>query len=713
MAQKKQKPKNYGQKPVPQPQIRQDKSPSISGIFPLKTMRLMIVFFSILLYVYTLSFEYALDDTLMITSNDLTLKGFAGIGDIFSNDAFVGFFGQDKDLVAGGRYRPLTHAMFAIEFELFGNSPFVGHLMNLLLYAFLGIIVFETLRQLFQHIPPRKEWLRYIPFTATLLFLAHPLHTEVVANVKGRDEIISMAGSMLAVLFSLKYVREQHYRYLFYSFIALLTGIFSKENAITFVAIVPLTLWFFTNAKTSDYLKTIIPLLLASAIFIAARFAALGFLMNNTIQTEILNNPFINASRSEEIATVIFTWLLYVKLLFFPHPLTHDYYPWHLQIMNFSDIRVIAALIVVIGLIVLAALLFRKKHIVSYGILFFILTFSIQSNLLFNIGTFMNERFMFVALLGFSMITAYYFSKIPIRYLKKGGYLFLVVLFLYSVKTISRSGAWKDNYTLFTTDVQVSHNSAKCNTSAGELIIDNAEKEQDPAKAREMFMQAYEYLQKAQTIHPTYYGAYDLGGKAAFHLEDYTASFEQYKMCLVLDPEAPIPVNNIYLVALASISENRHREGEEFLLWLIDFAPDSLHYQLELANLLEKTGRVGQCRDYLTAMTERYPEYAMAWAKLGEVYGRYFNDLKLAEKFLLKSLSLNPIEFSSNENLGIVYGMQGNGEKSLEYFLKALAIDPNVSRLHTNIANTYMQMNLPEKAAEHFRKAEELQKQQK
>ena len=64
----------------------------------------------------------------MITSNDLTLKGFSGIGDIFSNDAFVGFFGKEKDLVAGGRYRPLTHAMFAIEYELFGNSPFVGHL---------------------------------------------------------------------------------------------------------------------------------------------------------------------------------------------------------------------------------------------------------------------------------------------------------------------------------------------------------------------------------------------------------------------------------------------------------------------------------------------------------------------------------------------------------------------------------------------------------
>jgi len=700
-------------KQVQQQQPAQINTPDNSGLFSLKTMRLLIVFFSILLYAYTLSFEYTLDDTLMITSNDLTLKGFSGIGDIFSNDAFVGFFGKEKDLVAGGRYRPLTHAMFAIEYELFGNSPFVGHLMNVLLYALLGIVVFETLRKLFKDIPPKREWLRHIPFIATLLFLAHPLHTEVVANVKGRDEIISMIGSMLTVLFSIKYVREQKIKYLIYSFLALLIGIFSKENAITFVAIVPLTLWFFTNAKTSDYVKTIAPLLLASAVFIIARYAALGFLMNNSIQTEILNNPFIHSSKADEIATVIFTWLVYVRLLFFPHPLTHDYYPWHLEVMSFSNIQVISAFIVVISLIGLAIMLFRKKHVVSYGILFFIITFSIQSNLLFNIGTFMNERFMFVALLGFSIITAFYFSKIKINDLKKGVYLLIIVLVLYSGKTISRSMAWKDNYTLFTTDVKVSHNSAKCNTSAGELIIDKAEKEQNPLQAKAMYTQAYEYLLKAQEIHPTYYGAYDLAGKAAFYLEDYTASFEHYKMCLTISPEAPIPVNNIYLIALAAIHDNRHSESEKILTWLIDFAPDSLHYQLELASLYETTGKVGQCKNYLIDLTLRHPEYAKAWGKLGEIYGKYFNDLKQAEENLLKSITLNPNEFSSNENLGIVYGMQGNGEKSLEYFLKALAINSNVSRLHTNIANTYMQMNMQEQAAEHFRKAEELVKQQK
>ncbi len=690
-----------------QVQIIEKSKPSV------KTMRWFIVLLVLVIYGYTLSFDYTLDDTLMITSNDLTLKGFSGIGEIFSNDAFVGFFGKDKDLVAGGRYRPLTHAMFAIEYELFGNSPFVGHLMNIILYALLGIIVFETLRKMFQHLPTQKEWVRYIPFTATLLFMAHPLHTEVVANIKGRDEIISMGGSMLALYFSFLYIDNKKPKFLVFSFLSLLVGLFSKENAITYVGVIPLTIWFFTSAGKKDYILTILPLFAAAAIFIAARFAALGFLTNSTIQTEILNNPFINSSKSEEIATVIYTWLIYVKLLFFPHPLTHDYYPWHLNIMQFSDFRVIVAMIVVTGLIALSVFLLRKKHIVSYGILFFIFTFSIQSNLFFNIGTFMNERFMFVALLGFVIILAYYFSRINSGSLKTAIYLFFIVLFLYSAKTISRSLAWKDNYSLFTTDVKVSHNSAKCNTSAGEMIIEKAETETDPAQARAMFSQAYEYLLKAQQIHPTYYGAYDLAGKAAFHLEDYTASFEHYKMCLTLDPEAPIPLNNIYLVALAAIRDNRHREAEMMLEWVINFAPDSLHYQLELASLYEKTGRTGMCRDYLLDITQRHPGYAKAWGKLGEIYGRYFNDLKQSETYLLKSVELNPSEFSSNENLGIVYGMQGKGELSLKYFLKALAIDPNVSRLHNNIANTYMQMNMPAEAAKHFKKAEELKKQGK
>ena len=67
-------------------------------------------------------------------------------------------------------------------------------------------------------------------------------------------------------------------------------------------------------------------------------FAQYGYeIFNKEIQENLLNNPFIYSTKAEEIATVFFTWLLYFKLLIFPHPLTHDYYPKQIPILNFSD----------------------------------------------------------------------------------------------------------------------------------------------------------------------------------------------------------------------------------------------------------------------------------------------------------------------------------------------------------------------------------------
>ncbi len=675
-------------------------------------LRLIIFVFAVLLYAQTITYDYTLDDTLMITSNEMTKKGISGIPEIFSNDAFVGFFGKDKDLVAGGRYRPLTHAMFAVEYELFGASPFVGHFMNIILYALLGLIVFNTLTHCFKNITQKREWIKFIPFTATLLFIAHPLHTEVVSNIKGRDEIISMGASMLALLYSLKYIESKHVKYLIFTFLSLLIGLFSKENAITFVALIPLTLYFFTKSNVKDYIKVMIPSIFAAIIFVAARYKALGFLTSNTIQTEILNNPFIHASKAEELATVIYTWLVYVKLLIFPHPLTHDYYPWHIEIMSFSQAWPIIALIVVLGILAVAAFYFKKKHLISYGILFFVITFSIQSNLLFNIGTFMNERFMFVALLGFCLIAAYLITQLSLRRQQSALILFGVLMLLYSIKTISRSTAWKDNYTLFTTDVKISKNSAKCNVSAAESIIDKAEKEKNSLEATNMFQQAYEYLKHAQQLHPTYYGAYDLAGKAAFHLKDYTASYEYYKACLQINPEAPVPVNNIYLVSLAATHKKRYAEAEEMLKWVIDFAPDSLHYSLELANVYDYSGNISKSIQVLENLTETHPTYAKAWAKLGEIYGKHMNDVAKSEYYLLKAWELNPQDFNVNENLGIVFGMQNKFQLSIDYFMNALAIDSTIARLHTNIGNTYAMMGENEKALIHFQKASVLEQQQ-
>src|SRR5690606_20622125 len=94
-------------------------------------------------YWLCLPYGYVLDDQIVITKNNFTQEGIDGIWDILSTESFTGYFGAQKDLVAGARYRPLSIVTFAIEQSIFGDSPFVRHLVNILLYCALGLLLFR------------------------------------------------------------------------------------------------------------------------------------------------------------------------------------------------------------------------------------------------------------------------------------------------------------------------------------------------------------------------------------------------------------------------------------------------------------------------------------------------------------------------------------------------------------------------------------------
>ncbi|MFK7931868.1 MAG: tetratricopeptide repeat protein, partial [Saprospiraceae bacterium] len=147
---------------------------------------LLILGLSFLLYANTLTHDYTQDDAIVIYDNEFTTKGIAGIPDILKYDTFRGFFkeaGKDQ-LVAGGRYRPLTLVMFAVEVELFGQRPFIGHLVNILLYGLVGVILYLLLLQLGISADKKARWwadnstqVYFLAFVTTILFVAHPIHT--------------------------------------------------------------------------------------------------------------------------------------------------------------------------------------------------------------------------------------------------------------------------------------------------------------------------------------------------------------------------------------------------------------------------------------------------------------------------------------------------------------------------------------------------------
>ena len=307
---------------------------------------LLIFVFAFMLYGNTLTYDYTLDDLIVIKDNAFTKKGLAGIKEIFSYDSFTGFFGTEKKLVAGGRYRPLSIASFAVEYALVGGlSPFLSHLINILLYALTGSFIFLVLSKLIKF-PPGKPWYLGLPFIAAMIFMAHPVHTEVVANIKGRDEIFALLFPLISVWLTLLYFERKRPGLLILANLCFFLGLLSKENAIMFAAVLPLTVYFFTKVPLKKNITVAISFLFTALIFVFIRFLVLGYLNSGELPRELLNNPFLYATQSEKFGTILYTLGLYVKLLFFPHPLTHDYYPYHIPLVSIVDWRSILSFLV-------------------------------------------------------------------------------------------------------------------------------------------------------------------------------------------------------------------------------------------------------------------------------------------------------------------------------------------------------------------------------
>ncbi|HEB62647.1 MAG TPA: tetratricopeptide repeat protein [Bacteroidetes bacterium] len=618
-----------------------------------KRFHLLVIFvLAIILYANTLWNDYAQDDAIVITDNMFTKQGIKGIPGFLTNDTFYGFFkkkGKAK-LVSGGRYRPLSPITFAIEWQFFGKNPAVSHLINVLLFALLGIVLYKFLLLLFMNVENDK--LKYlVPFFTSLIFIAHPIHTEVVANIKGRDELFVLLFSLLAVIFSIKWFKTKQIKFQFYVFLMFLLALFSKENSITFLAIVPLVFYMFFYKNTKSYFKILTPFLIATVLFLIARIMVLG-LDFGAAPMEMMNNPFVKIEGSkyvpfsfgEKAATIIFTLGKYIQLLIFPHPLTNDYYPRQIAIMSFADWKVILSLLVYIGLIYYVIRNFKKEKVISFGILFYLITLSIVSNIVFPVGTNMSERFLFMPSLGFSLIFGYLLYLIYDKKRNLSNFLLVFILLLYSIKTISRNAVWKNDFTLFTTDVKISNNSAKALNAAAGSLVDAAYKEKNRSKRERMLKEAKTYLEKALKIHPNYKNAWLILGNTNYFLKNYEDAIRDFKQALKLDPS----------------------------------------YEDANKNL------------------------AIAYRDAGKYYGEKKKDLSNAIKYLNEAFKMTPDDYETVRLLGVAYAVSGNNEKAIFYFSKAVELEPDNAGAYKNLGNAYFNSGNPEKGKFYHDKAREL-----
>ena len=541
----------------------------------LPSVILMLLSFGI--YYSCLPFDYVLDDKIVVSENQYTKQGFQGIWKIMTTESFEGYFGEKKNFVQGNRYRPLSIATFAMEYGIIGKlNPTVSHFINILLYGLTGIILMLVLSMLFRNFKPRAWWFS-IPFLASILYIAHPIHTEAVANIKGRDEIMTMLFSLLALYGSLRYTDTGKIKWLIVTVIYFFLGLLSKENAITFLAVIPLTVYFFSKTNWARLKKILLWLGITSILYLILRYNTAGSLQMGQEVKDLMNNPFLGMTSLEKMGSIMYTLGKYIALLVWPHPLSHDYYPYAIpKISIFAWIPMIS----LIGYVLLSYFGLKnlsKKSIYSYSILFYLATLSIVSNIVINVGTFMNERFIFMASAGFSIACAYFLSEHLPKLTKYGKQIALVLagvmLIGYSAKSFERVPVWKDSMSLNEAAVAISSNSARANSFMATAIFDkyketlmsNAIKTLTDEQRNMLGWTEY-YAKKALDIVPNYSNANLMLVGVITERFKSTNDIKQYctdmKPCIIRRPDTP------FIKEFSDYLKGRGHDEELFILYL-------------------------------------------------------------------------------------------------------------------------------------------------
>ena len=194
---------------------------------------LILVILGLAIYARTIFFDFSyLDDNALILENYPIISNISNIGQIFSSDVF---FSPDKFY-----YRPMLNISFLIDAVLAGPLPVMFHLSNILLHILASILVFQLFKKLGQN--------KYLAFLFSLLFLVHPVLTQAVAWVPGRNDsllAIFVLGAFLSFLsFKEKPLLRYYLAYLIFLFGALLT----KETAVFLPALV-IFYWLFLESK--------------------------------------------------------------------------------------------------------------------------------------------------------------------------------------------------------------------------------------------------------------------------------------------------------------------------------------------------------------------------------------------------------------------------------------------------------------------------------
>lgn len=504
------------------------------------------------LYANTLGHGFVLDDGLVITDNPYVQAGIRGIPDIVSHDSFHGTLGESAFL-SGGRYRPLSLVMFAMEVSFFGKGPFAMHLINILLYGLTAVVLLRFLRR---RVFPEHA---LVALVATVLFVAHPLHTEVVANIKSRDEILSLLFILLTLSFLSRDTEGTSTVHRWKAAGCYALALLSKENGIILLVVAPLALVTFTGSGWKDAAKACWPMGAVATLYLGLRFGIIGSRMQEV--PGVLDNPYVLATAGQKLATMLHVLFDNLRLLVWPHPLTYDYSFAQVPYRSFAEPGVWAGALWLLVLLAQSIRSLVRRDAIGWCAAFFLGTWLLVSGLFFNIGAPMAERFMYQASLPFIialvLVVRRALAKAEERTVfRTGAAATLLVGLPLSLLTITRNADWHDRDDLLIHDVAVSSRSARANTYAGIACVRKGQLLKDKAEQRVLALRALGYFAAADSIVPDYMPTLLNSGVAYLMMDSIPAAEAAWDRARAIEPG-----NNMLVTYDAALFQHYFQKG--------------------------------------------------------------------------------------------------------------------------------------------------------
>lgn len=511
----------------------------------------LIFLLACLQYLNTISYDYAWDDKLAITANEYTTRGIKALPEILTKRVSIPYKSE---------YRPVPQALHAIEYQLFRGSPHAGHAFNVLWYAFACVMVFVFVRFTFCRAHPLYA------FLVAALFTVHPLHVEVVANIKSRDEILVALFGLSGIILLVKAIEQTHWLPAIGGALCFAIACLSKSNAITLLPLVPLVAWY----RSSNF-RVGRGLLISSAAVALCCVAVVLLIrhVQNTVSdnlavhlnSTVLNNIFLWSAHTE---TIIPTALViigrYARLFVYPHPLIHLYGYDQIPLSRWGDWL---TWLVIAGLLVLALLIvrtWRGKLPLAFGLLTFAITYSVYSNLFFFAPDTMADRYMFLPSLGIAIAVVYGIYRlvskdlkapalngVRVRLVLSGFALALTACFAVTVVT---NRDWQNDATLIHNRIQYMEDNAAAQAIYGHQLNKESDEMPTPRLRQERKAAAMKAFAKAIEIYPDFQSAWIAIGQIFADQRIYNKaelSFLRAQHLEPLSPDAYFCLGTLYL----------------------------------------------------------------------------------------------------------------------------------------------------------------------